>query len=129
VTVYREAVRTDTQIGQFRELWRTLEFAFQAHGQLLVDLLAAFPPVVELEFDREELEDLRTLRGKISHAASRSGSTELAHSRGAVIERLGRLWSLVDRVLLTKNDASRSLVVDELRPLSAFIDRCGRGAF
>jgi hypothetical protein len=129
VAVYREALRTETQIGQFRELWRTLEFAFQAHGTLLVDLLAAFPPVAELEFDRTELEELRTLRGKISHAASRSGSTELARSRGEVIERIGRLWCLVDRVLLTKSDASRSLLVDELRPLRAFIDRSGTVRF
>jgi hypothetical protein len=128
-SVYREALRTDTQIGQFRELWRTLEFTFQAHGRLLVDLLAAFPPAAELDFDREELDELRTLRGKISHAASRSGSTELAESRAAVIERLGRLWCLVDRVLLTKSDTSRSLVVDELRPLRAFIDRGGATRF
>jgi hypothetical protein len=129
VAVYREALRTDTQIGQFRKLWRTLEFAFQAHGTLLVELLAAFPPVVELEFDRQELEELRMLRGKISHAASRSGSAELARSRGDVIGRIGRLWCRVDRVLLTKAEASRSLVVDELRPLSAFIDRHGTVSF
>jgi hypothetical protein len=125
VAVYREALRTDTSIGQFRELWRTLEFAFQAHGVQLVKLLASFRPVAQLGFDRNELEALRTLRGKISHAASRSGSTELGQSGADVIERIGRLWSLVDRVLLTKKHASPSLDVDELRPLSAFIDRDG----
>jgi hypothetical protein len=129
VAVYREALRTDTNIGQFRELWRTLEFAFQAHGSRLVKLLASFPPVAQLGFDRNELEALRTLRGKISHAASRSGSTELAQSGADVIKHVGRLWSLVDRVLLTKKDASPSLDVDELRPLSAFIGRDGNVQF
>jgi hypothetical protein len=122
VTVYCEALRMERSVGQFRELWRTLEFAFQAHGAQLVDLLVVFPPVAELGFDRKELEALRTLRGKVSHAASRSGSAELAESESAVIRQLGRLWCLVDRVLLTKKEASQSLDVDELRPLRAFID-------
>ncbi|HEX3911774.1 MAG TPA: hypothetical protein VHW67_13845 [Solirubrobacteraceae bacterium] len=126
VTIYREALRMETNVGQFRELWRTLEFAFQAHGPKLVELLAAFPPVAELGFDRTELEAIRVLRGKISHAASRAGSAQTAQSGAEVVERIGRLWCLVDRVVLTKRDASRSLDVDELRPLKAFVDRDGR---
>jgi hypothetical protein len=53
----------------------------RGRGQL-VKLLASFPPVAELGFDRNELEALRTLRGKISHAASHTGSSELARSGG-----------------------------------------------
>ncbi len=129
VTIYREALRMDTNIGQFRELWRTLEFAFQAHGAELVELLANFPPAVELGFDRAELEAIRTLRNKVSHAASRAGSAETARSTAEVIRRIGRVWTLVDRVLLTKRDASPSLEVDELRPLMAFVDRDGNVQF
>jgi hypothetical protein len=129
VTVYEEVLGSTTQTGRFRELWRVLEFAFQAHGRKLVNLLVNYPPAIELGFDRDELEALRVLRGRISHAASRAGTTEITHTRGASLVHTGRLWSLVDYIILTKKDASNSLDVEELRPLRAFIDRDGRPQF
>lgn len=129
VTVYEEVLGSTTESGRFRELWRVLEFAFQAHGRQLVELLASYPPAVALGFDRDELEALRALRGRTSHAASRAGTTEIARTRGASLVHTGRLWSLVDYVILTKKEASNSLDVEELRPLRAFIDRDGHAQF
>lgn len=110
---------------RFRALWRVLEYAFQAHGRDLVELLAHFPPTRELGFDEEELDALRTLRGRLSHAASRSGSTELRRADAEAIGSLGRLWSLVDWIVLTKKEPGRSLDVEVLEPLVAYVRRDG----
>jgi hypothetical protein len=125
VGVYAEAMRVDSAVARYRELWRTLEIAFQAHGKQLTTLLAEFPPVRELGFDREELDDFLVLRGQISHASSRLGVRDVARFERKATARLGRLWSLVDRVLLTKKHSSRDLDVDELRPLFAHVERDG----
>ncbi|HTT93263.1 MAG TPA: hypothetical protein VMF55_01205 [Solirubrobacterales bacterium] len=125
VGVYADAMRVGSAVACYRELWRTLEIAFQAHGSALTALLAEFPPALELGFDRKELDDFLVLRGQISHASSRLGARDVARFEREATRRLGRLWSLVDRVLLTKKDSSRDLEVDELRPLIAHVRRDG----
>jgi hypothetical protein len=129
VGLYGDILAAPTAVGKFRELWRTLELAFRAHGMQLVDLLMKFPPTAELGFDQRELESLLVLRGKVSHAASRGGTAALLGFEGDVLDAIGRLWSLVDRILLTKRDSSRSLDVEELRPLSAYIGSDGTVQF
>jgi hypothetical protein len=121
VRVYVEAMRVDGSAARFRELWRTLEIAFQGHGKRLTALIAEFPPAQELGFERRELESLLVLRGQISHASSRLGPRDVSQFERDASTHLGRLWTLVDRVILTKKDSSRGLEVDELRPLIAHI--------
>jgi hypothetical protein len=125
VRVYVEAMRMGGSAARFRELWRTLEIAFQEHGKRLTALIAEFPPAQELGFERKELESLLVLRGQISHASSRLGPRDVSQFEREASTHLGRLWTLVDRVILTKKDSSRSLEVDELRPLAAHIGADG----
>jgi hypothetical protein len=125
-SIYQGALGSQEPAVRFRALWRVLEFSFQAHGQKLVDLLTEFPPTRELGFDRRELEDLRTLRGRLSHAASRTGLREWRQANEEAIDSLGRLWSLVDWVTLCKREPGRSLDVEKLESLAAYIDRDGK---
>lgn len=125
VRTYPEALHETSATATLRDLWRTLELAFQAEGRELTNLLAEFGPARRLGFDREELEELRAVRGQISHASSRLGPRAVSQSETAANRSLGRLWSLVDWVILSKKDASRSLDEEELRPLAAFIRRDG----
>lgn len=126
VRVYSEAMQARTPSKKYRDLWRTLEFAFQAHDKELSRLITAFPPAQRLGFDYAELESLRALRGRLGHAASRPGGDDVARFDREATVSLGRLWSLVDWVVITKKEPSRSLAFDALRPLSAFITREGR---
>ena len=125
IGLYPDVLNATSPAVRFRELWRILEFAFQAHGRELVELLEEFPPAQALGFERSELESLRALRGRLSHASSRAGIPELRRAHRDAIASLGRLWSLVDAVLLAKKDASRDLDVQELQPLAAFIAKDG----
>ena len=125
VRVYPEALHDISATATFRDLWRTLELAFQAEGRKLTEMLAEFGPAKRLGFDRGELEALRAIRGQISHASSRLGPSDVSRSETAANESLGRLWSLVDWVLLSKKESSQSLEHDELRPLAAFVRRDG----
>ncbi len=125
VRLYPEVLHGIAPTAIFRDLWRTLELAFQAEGKQLTSLISKFSPVQKLGFDKAELERLRAVRGQISHASSRLGAGEVSRSEEEAINALGRLWCLVDRVLLSKRDASRSLEGEELRPLAAFIKSNG----
>jgi hypothetical protein len=125
VRVYPEVLNSNEPAAKFRQLWRVLELSFQAHGRDLLDLLEAFPPVQRLGFDRAELERLLVLRGRLSHAASRLGHLEVGRSSNEAAASLGRLWSLVDWVLLSKKSSSRSLDVEELEELAAYITEDG----
>lgn len=125
VQVYSEALHDISATATFRDLWRTLELAFQAEGKELTRLLAEFDPAKRLGFDREELEALRAIRNQISHASSKLGPRDISRSETAASKSLGRLWSLVDWVILSKKEASQSLEDEELRPLVAYIRRDG----
>lgn len=125
VSLYADALGAHTPAATYRELWRVLELAFQAHGKRLVELVDSFPPVRRLGFERAELDSLLVLRGRLSHAASRLGSREIRRANGEAISSLARLWSLVDCVVLSKREASSALDVEEVIPLAAFVDRNG----
>ena len=66
-------------VARFRELWRVLESAFALTDDRLVEKLASYPAAKQLTFDADELETLRALRGRASHAQARAkvGKQEL----------------------------------------------------
>jgi hypothetical protein len=126
VRLFAEAMRAGTPVAQFRDLWRVLEMAFGEHSEQLVHLVAAYAPAHALGFTREELRELRTLRGKASHAASRGGSGELARVNAEVLNRLDRVKDLAERVILTKRRWNSSdLDIDALLPLESYVDADG----
>jgi hypothetical protein len=80
-----------------------------------------------MEFDRDELRELHTLRGRASHAESRSGVHELEHVERECGARLARLSCLAERVILTKRSwGYPTTAVEELSPLLAYVRREGR---
>lgn len=125
--VYADALGDMSPRARFFSLWRTLEFAFEADKtKELIPLLLSYPRVTDMEFDRKELEDLRVLRGRIGHASSRKGLGEVLTAGTEAIRRVGRLWSLVDWVVLSKEGPGKNVRCDPLAELCAFIDRSGR---
>jgi hypothetical protein len=124
--LYDDVLAGARESTRFLALWRTLEFAFRAEGKKLTDLLLGYPRVAEMEFDRAELEELRAIRGRLSHAVSGAGLAPLHQADALALTKLGRLWSLVDWIVLSKRGTDRSADADELAPLQAFIDRGGR---
>jgi hypothetical protein len=123
--VYADALGSMSESTRYLALWRTLEFSFQAEKKELTDLILAFPRVTEMEFDRVELVKLASIRGRLSHARTRAGLAELHRADTLAHSYLGRLWSLVDWVVLSKRSADQSGDSDELAALEAFIDRNG----
>ena len=127
VRLYRDAHGLPP-VPRFRELWRVLESAFAMTGADLVWLLASYPPAKRLGFDETELEELRTLRGRASHAHSRAGAgtAELVAVDRECSALVSRLDSLVERVVLTKKSWGRPTHgVEELAFLFAYIGRRG----
>jgi hypothetical protein len=126
VRLYAMALAHGTAAARFREMWRVLEAAFQLKDSELIDQLADYRPASEMEFDRDELRELHTLRGRASHAESRSGVHELEHVERECGARLARLSCLAERVILTKRSwGFPRTAVDELSPLRAYVRRDG----
>lgn len=126
VRIYAMALAHGTASAQLRELWRVLEAAFQLKDNDLIEQLAQYGPATQLGFDRAELRELHTLRGRASHAESRSGVHELEHVERACVARVARLKCLAERVILTKKSWGFSTRgVEELSPLRAFVRRDG----
>jgi hypothetical protein len=126
VRVYAMALALGTSSARFRELWRVLEAAFQLRGSALIERLADYAPARQLAFDRDELKELHTLRGRASHAESRSGVHELEHVERECVARVARLKCLAERVILTKKSwGSPTTGVEELSPLRAHVRRDG----
>jgi hypothetical protein len=124
--IYADALRTSFDVAQFRELWRVLESAFGATSNALMELLESYPPAQHMGFDRSELRQLLVLRGRASHAQSKTGIRELTLVERACSTHLPRLRCLAQRVILTKADWGRpSRDVDELSPLRAYIGTTG----
>ena len=116
------ALALGTSSARFREVWRLLEAAFQLKDndliQRLAERLPEYGPVRQLGFDRDELRELHTLRGRASHAESRSGVHELEHVERECGARVARLKCLAERVILTKKSwGSPTTGVEELSPL------------
>jgi hypothetical protein len=126
VRIYAMALAHGTASARFREMWRVLEAAFRLKDSELIDRLAEYGPASEMEFDRDELRDLHTLRGRASHAESRSGVHELEHVERECGTRLARLSCLAERVILTKRSwGYPTTAVEELSPLLAYVRRDG----
>ncbi len=74
----------------------------------------------------QNLRQLLVLRGRASHAQSKTGIRELTLVERACSTHLPRLRCLAQRVILTKADRGRpSRDVDELSPLRAYIGTTG----
>jgi hypothetical protein len=126
VRIHAMALALGTSSARFRELWRVLEAAFQLKDNDLIQRLAEYGPVRQLGFDRDELRELHTLRGRASHAESRSGVHELEHVERECAARVARLKCLAERVILTKKSwGSPTTGIEELSPLLAYVQRDG----
>jgi len=120
--IYAEALQLSRPQARYRDFWRVLESAFGAKGRALLELLAEFPPLREIDVSLAELRELHAYRGRASHAESRKGVAELRDVRMFTMEREGRLKCLAERVLMTKRDwGSRSPAVAELAVLRSWI--------
>lgn len=125
VSLYHAALRAQSPATAFRDLWRVLESAFQARDDVLVELLAEYPDAKAMGFDRNELRELLVLRGRASHAQSRSGLDEIVTVEQACRDRKLRLNHLVERVILNKSTwAQRSSGTNNI-PLTAYIGSDG----
>jgi hypothetical protein len=102
LTLFHEAQLLDRPVSQYREFWRVLESAFGRQDDELVALLASYEPARARGFTEQELRGLMVLRGRASHAASRSGLREIRGVARLVSDQLIRLEELAKTVLLTK---------------------------
>jgi hypothetical protein len=127
VRLYADALRLSLDTSRFRELWKVLESAFNAKGRALTESLAAYEPARQMGFDEVELEHLRNLRGRASHAETSAPDKELRLVENECNKLLPRLLCLAERVILTKKSwGSRSGGVrDRPPPLMSYIDKGG----
>jgi hypothetical protein len=124
--LYASAVNASLATAQYRDLWRVLESAFSRAGDALVELLASYEPAQKLGFDKVELDELRILRGRASHAQSRTGLKEIIYVDKECERQLPRLKNLCERVILTKKEwGSPTIAVDEVLPLQSFMGKDG----
>jgi len=101
VSLLAEALSSDHETGQFRELCRLLERAFACGPADLVDPVTSFIQYfTELDYEREEVEHWRQLRHLATHADRREDFATAAD----VIPVLGRLQQAVYDVLLNKKN-------------------------
>jgi len=120
--IYADALLSAAPVARFRELWRVLESAFGCKERTLVKRLAEYRPAQQLGFTEPELDDLRILRGKASHAESSAGMREVAAVQKMCREAVPRLNNLAERVILTKKSwGNRTLATDEVLPLVAWV--------
>jgi hypothetical protein len=120
--LYANAMQANLAVAQFRELWRVLEATFGKRDDELMALLAKYEPAKKLRFDEAEIRQLLVLRGRASHAQSKAGIKELVFVDKECTNKLPRLKTLCERVILTKKDWGYPTVgADELLPLSGFI--------
>jgi|SRR5579863_1632980 len=122
VRLYASAIKTNTSVAQFRELWRILEAAFGKRDDDLVSLLIQYEPARKLGFNEAEIKQLHVLRGRASHAQSSAGIKELVNVEKVCAEQLPRLKNLCERIILTKKSwGYPTLGTDELLPLAGYI--------
>jgi hypothetical protein len=96
--IYAEALQLRTPQARYRDFWRVLESAFGAKGRPLLELLAQFQPLQQIDVTLAEFQELHVYRGRASHAESRKGVAELRRVRGFTMEREGRLKCFAERV-------------------------------
>ena len=126
MALYSLALLLQEPIGQFRELWKVLESAFSTKDRRLVQLVAKYAPAKAIGFTHEELNKMLVLRGRASHAESRSGMSEYRDAAWETARRLPRLKCLVEQVLLTKKAWGKpTLGVERLAPVHGYVDQNG----
>lgn len=77
IRLYADALKMGTSTGKLRELWKVFEAAFGQNDDALVGSLSRCEAATEMEFTRDELQDLLVLRGRASHAYSRADLDEI----------------------------------------------------
>lgn len=127
VRLYADALRLPLATSRFRELWRVLESAFRRKEKALVKRIAEFKPALQLKFDEEELEELRRLRGRASHAETNKPDLELSRVEGLCDQKLPRLLTLIERVILTKKtwSAPTGGVRESPPPVMSYVGKKG----
>jgi hypothetical protein len=118
VRLYVDALRMGSSAAQLREYWRVFEAAFARKDRRLVALLSDCAAARDMEFTPDELEDLRTLRGRASHADSKAGIEEVAAVERQASEVIGRVRGLAEVLIVRKRDwgAPNAAVVEGLPP-------------
>jgi hypothetical protein len=126
LALYLDAIVTQSPISKYRELWKVLESAFVAKGHKLTSLLSQYLPVSQIGFNRAELEEMLILRGRASHAESRSKLNEYNKIARETQDKVRRLKSLAEQLLITKKIwGSENLDSDQIADLTAFINKNG----
>ena len=120
--IYENAIKANSTVAQFRELWRILESAFAKRDGELINLVCRFEPAKRLDFNKKEIKKLKDLRDRASHAYSKAGIVELARVDREVSEKLPRLKNLCEQVILTKKSwGYPTLESEELLPMKGFV--------
>lgn len=126
LALYAQARLVQQPVSVFREYWRILESAFGTKDSDLIDLLSEYRPAQQMDFTNNELRSLLVLRGRASHAESRSGIKEYQFVTEEVSRLLPRLKCLVEQVILTKKTwGIQTLETEQLARLDAFINSEG----
>jgi hypothetical protein len=119
--LYADALRLDSDVAKFRELWRILESAFGVQDDELVAALTDYPPAQAMGFTAKKLRELLVLRNRASHAASKRGLEQLAAVKRECSQRLPKLKNLAERVIITKKSwGFKTKGVEELLPLGRY---------
>ena len=122
VALYSQALLCQEHVSAFREYWKVLESAFGAKDDELIDLLKDYGPAKELEFTEDELRELHILRGRASHAESRSGIVEYNYISRQASRKLRRLKCLAEQTILTKKTwGTRTKEIKRLLPLWGYV--------
>lgn len=114
--LYADALKMGTSAGRLREFWRVLESAFGEDGGTLVGLVSSCEAARDMEFTESEFRDLYKLRGRASHAQSKSGVDEASAVEREAARVVNRLQGLAEALVVRKvHWGNRTL---EMHPLS-----------
>jgi hypothetical protein len=123
LALYAQALLLQEPIAAYREFWKLLESAFGEKNTQLISSLSDFTPAQQLGFTIDELKELHALRGRASHAESRSGVKEHRSVFADTTRRLPRLKCLAERIVLTKKTwGVRTRDTEALASVIAYID-------
>lgn len=123
LALYAQALLIQEPIAAYREFWKLLESAFGAKDDELICCLSDFAPAQQLGFTSDDLRQLHILRGRASHAESRSGVEEHRFVFAETTRRLPRLKCLAERVILTKKTwGIRTTDTEVLTSVTGYID-------
>ncbi|MFO7915384.1 MAG: hypothetical protein R6U43_06810 [Candidatus Krumholzibacteriales bacterium] len=124
--LYSLALKISDPILKYREYWKILESAFGQKGRKLINSLSKYEPAKQLEFTKKELKEHHTLRGRASHADSRTGLKELTYVIRETSKKHTRLKCLIEQVLITKAEwGSANLTYERITPITGFTKENG----